>query len=92
MEVSGQDTTLVGRSWSHKEVIGSAFTLVSRSLNESLVDDATVGRVDQATVRVLDKEALCDPLVHDNEIDLGLFRCLVVELVDSLLELGNLLG
>ena len=72
MEVSGQDTALVGRSWSHEEIIGFAFTLISRSLDKSFVDDATVGWVDQATVLVLDEEALCDPLVHDNQSDLWL--------------------
>ena len=92
MEVSGQDATLIGRSRSHEEIIGSAFTLVSTALDESLVDDATIGWVHQATILVFDKEALCDPLVHDDKIDRRLCFCLVVELVDCLLELGNLLG
>ena len=92
MEVSWQDAALVGRSRSHEEIIGFAVGVVARSLDESLVDDATIGWVDQATALILDKEALCDPLVHDNESDLGLRFCLVVELVNCLLELRNLLG
>ena len=93
MEVSWQDATLVGRSRSHEEIIGFAvLDIVARSLDQSLVDNATIGWVDQATILVFDKEALCDPLVHDDESDLGLCFCLVVELENSFLELGNLLG
>ena len=63
-----------------------------RFLDQSLVDDATIGWVHQATLLILDKEALRDPFVHDHESDLGFRFCLVVKLVDCLLELGNLLS
>ena len=72
MEVSWQDAALVGRSRSHEEIIGFAVSVVARSLDESLVDDAPIGWVHQAAILVFDKEALRDPLVHDNESDLWL--------------------
>ena len=91
MEMSWQDATLISRSWSHEEVVGLVFILISRSLDESFINDAAIWWIHEAAILVLDKEALCDPLVHNNKSDL---RCLslVVKLIDRLLELRDLLG
>lgn len=90
MEVSWKHTTLVGRSWGHEEVEG-LFFIVATFLDQSLVNDATVGWVHEATTLVLDKEALCDSLVDDNERDLRRSSSLVlVHVADGSLELWDL--
>lgn len=57
-------------------------------LDETAVDNAAGGRVLQSTLAILDEEGLNDPLVDDQEGDLGLDGGLVVALVASGLELG----
>lgn len=63
-------------------------------LDEAPVDDAATRRVIQSSLCVLHEEALIDPLVDDNEGQLGSGTrgslLLWVQLVDSVLELGDL--
>ena len=89
MEVCRQDTPLVSRSWRHEEIKDFVFSTGTRLLNESTVDDAAIGRIHETALLVFHEEALGDPLVHDDQCDLWVLH-LVVELVDSLLELRNL--
>jgi len=58
-------------------------------LNKPAVNDATRGWVLKPALAVFDEERLYDPLVNDQEGDLGLDGCLVVALVAGGLELGH---
>lgn len=63
--------------------------IISIILNELFVDDATAWRVEEA-LAFLDKEALSDALVDNDDSDGGRRCNLVIELLDDLLELRNL--
>ena len=90
-DVGWQDTPLIGRSWSEIEIEWPVGGLITDFvLDESSVDDAAGWRVGEATLGILDKESLSDPLVDNNEGDLWLVFCVVVALSDCLLELLNL--
>lgn len=88
-EVSRLDTPLsgVGRS---QEEIKLLVVATAGTLDQSFVNDATGGRVGHPTITVLDKEALDDSLVDNDNSNLRLCLSSVVKLLDGLLELGDL--
>lgn len=59
-------------------------------IDEALVDDAAGGWVRWLAVLVLHKEALRDPLVHDDYGDFWFLVLVAVNLLDRALKLGNL--
>ena len=59
-------------------------------LNETLVNDATRGRVYKTTALIFNEKALGDPLVHHYDRDFGFLGHLVVEQIDRSLKLRNL--
>jgi hypothetical protein len=59
-------------------------------LYQLLVDDATAGGILGSTLAVEHKETLVDALVHNNDSNFRLRRCLVVQVTNGLLELRNL--
>jgi hypothetical protein len=59
-------------------------------LYQLLVDDTSAGGILRSTLAVEHEETLADALVHNNDSNLRLRRCLVVQVTNSLLELGNL--
>lgn len=88
-EVSRLDTTLRGVGWC-QEKIELLVAATSSTLNQALVNDAARGRVGHPAVGVLNEESLNNPLVDNDHRDLGLLLRCVVQLLDSLLELGDL--
>ena len=66
MEVSGENASLVSRSWRHEEVKGFVFSVLARSFDKTTIDDAAIGWVHQATILVLNEKALRDSLIHNN--------------------------
>ena len=66
------------------------FVRLQRLLNQVAVDDAAAWWIAEAVVAVENEERLNNPLVHNQESDLRASRCLVVDLVESGLELNDL--
>lgn len=87
-EVGGQYATLSSSGGCHEEV-KVLVTVVM--LDESVIDDASRGRINQLSRLILNKEALSDSLVHNNKGHLRISFCLVVEVLDDSLELRDLL-
>lgn len=90
--MSWQNTALVRRSWSHEEVkalVGDLFALTLRcGLRKATVDDATTGWVHgSASLVVHHEESLVDSFVNKNNSDGWLVGHLVVQSLNSLLEL-----
>jgi hypothetical protein len=90
IEVGRQHAPLSRRRRREEEV--ELLTVRGMLFDESLVDDAARGRIQQPAFRVLDEEALRDPFVDHDHCDVRLGGALVVEQLNSLLELGHLRG
>lgn len=89
MEVSWKDTALSRTRRHHKEVEGLGFVAV---LDQSTVHNAARRRIYKLTSALfLDKEALRDSLVNDDEGDLWRLCSTVVQFAEGLTELLNFL-
>lgn len=84
--MSRQDTSLSSELWNKIEVIILVIGIV---LNNIGVDDATRWWVYQLSISIFNEESLCDSLVHNNNSDVWSCATLVVDIIDSLLELLN---
>ena len=87
-EVSGTHATLCTSDGNEEEI--KFFVRLQRLLNQVAVDDAAAWWIAEAVVAVENEERLNNPLVHNQESDLRASRCLVVDLVESGLELNDL--
>lgn len=85
--MSGEDTALVSELRNQKEVI---LHVTISALDHLRVHNAAGRRVNELTVVPFNEEPLGDPLVDNDDCQLRLLGCLVVDFIDCFLELGNL--
>lgn len=84
VEVSREDASLSCGLWDQIEVILSLRVLI---LNYLGVNESPAGWVVKPALAVLNEEPLCDPLVHNDDSDVGLLLGEVVGLIDGLSKL-----